>query len=474
MIFLSYLFLFLTAILICTAYYLTFIMGSANFYQFIYMVMHSVSAGGTLPTVMKTVIPCIWLLLFLLVLFFILNKFIFLKQKRKLLFPILLLVLSFLLVLRIVKFDKYLINSVSKTNIYDEYYVNTNDVKITFPEEKRNIIIIYLESMESSLFSKENGGAFNKSRIPELEEIALNNTNFSPTDKLGGAYTLDSTGCTIFSLVTSNSATPTYNRLFYSYGEKNPYMRSVKSLGNVLKENGYNLELMQGSSVKFSATDYFLKENGDFILFDDNTARERGLVPKDYSAWWGIEDNKLLEFSKDELLNLSKKDEPFAFILFTTDTHFPNGYLDETCDEPFNDHLSNSYACSSKMVSRYLDWLKEQEFYDNTTIFLMGDHQIMQDSYYKNNKHFERMNYNAIINSVASGNTKNRKYSQFDMYPTILASMGATIEGNRIGFGVNLFSDEKTMIELLGREKFDNELFKNSEYYKKNILNEVK
>ena len=60
------------------------------------------------------------------------------------------------------------------------------------------------------------------------------------------------------------------------------------------------------------------------------------------------------------------------------------------------------------------------------------------------------------------------------MYPTILASMGATIEGNRIGFGVNLFSDEKTMIELLGRKKFDNELFKNSEYYKKNILNEVK
>ena len=115
---------------------------------------------------------------------------------------------------------------------------------------------------------------------------------------------------------------------------------------------------------------------------------------------------------------------------------------------------------------------KEQDFYDNTTIFIMGDHTVRQDSYYNkyNVNNYERINYNAIINSVASGNTKNRKFSQFDMYPTILASIGAKIEGERIGFGVNLFSGEKTMIELLGSEKFDNEMFKNSKYYENNIL----
>ena len=100
------------------------------------------------------------------------------------------------------------------------------------------------------------------------------------------------------------------------------------------------------------------------------------MVPKDYSEWWGIEDKKLLEYSKDELTKLSQKDEPFAFVLFTTDTHFPSGYLDETCDEPFDDHLSNSYACSSKMVGKYIEWIKEQDFFENTTIFIMGDHQI--------------------------------------------------------------------------------------------------
>ena len=36
------------------------------------------------------------------------------------------------------------------------------------------------------------------------------------------------------------------------------------------------------------------------------------------------------------------------------------------------------------------------------------------------------------------------------MYPTILASMGATIEGDRLGLGTNLFSSQETLIEQLG------------------------
>ena len=58
----------------------------------------------------------------------------------------------------------------------------------------------------------------------------------------------------------------------------------------------------------------------------------------------------------------------------------------------------------------------------------------------------------------------------FDMYPTILSSIGYEIEGNKLGFGVNLFSDEKTLIEIMGRDKFDKELLKSSDYYDKNIF----
>ena len=470
MVVLSYIFIFLSAIAFSGSYFINYVMGKNNFYENIYMIMHSVKSSGTLSTFWYSVKPCLWFFFLLLIVFILLNRYMFRNKKGKVFFSSILLCVSLLMVLKFMEFDKYVINSFSSTDIYEKYYVDTNSVNISFPEKKRNVIIIYLESMESSLFSKENGGAFEKSRIPELENIALNNINFSNTEKLGGAYTLENSSCTIFSLVTSTSATPVYTRLFKTYGKNNPYMKKVRSLGNVLRENGYNLGLIQGSSIKFSAADYYLKDNGDFAVFDDDTARERGYVDKNYSVWWGIEDKKVFEYSKEEIKNLSKKKEPFAYILFTTDTHFPDGYLDETCDTPFDDHFANSYACSSKMVNNYIEWIKSQDFYDNTTIFIMGDHQVKQDSIYWEHKDYERVNYNAIINSVVKGNNKNRKFSQFDMYPTILASIGAKIEGERIGFGVNLFSGEKTMIEMLGKEQFDNEMFKNSVYYNEKIL----
>ena len=116
---------------------------------------------------------------------------------------------------------------------------------------------------------------------------------------------------------------------------------------------------------------------------------------------------------------------PKAFLILK------DGYQDSTCEKKYDIPLANSYACSSKMVNEYINWLKKQDFYSNTTIVLIGDHQVMQDSFYNDNKEYNRVIYNAFINSVNKGNNKNREFSQYDMYPTILASIGATIEGNK-------------------------------------------
>lgn len=37
-----------------------------------------------------------------------------------------------------------------------------------------------------------------------------------------------------------------------------------------------------------------------------------------------------------------------------------------------------------------------------------------------------------------------------DLFPTMLASLGVQIEGNRLGLGTNLFSDKKTLMKELG------------------------
>ena len=56
------------------------------------------------------------------------------------------------------------------------------------------------------------------------------------------------------------------------------------------------------------------------------------------------------------------------------------------------------------------------------------------------------------------------------MYPTILAALGAKIQGDRLGLGVSLFSDQKTVAEELGLKQLDRELRKQSRYFKERIM----
>ena len=95
----------------------------------------------------------------------------------------------------------------------------------------------------------------------------------------------------------------------------------------------------------------------------------------------------------------------------------------------------------------------------------------MQNSYYKDYKNYDRTIYNAFINSkIKTSNNKNRQFNNFDLYPTILSSIGFSIEGDKLGLGTNLFSTKKTLTEEIGKEKLEKELLKKSKYYEKSIL----
>ena len=73
----------------------------------------------------------------------------------------------------------YMQSQLMQSDLIEEEYVNPNDVEITFPEEKRNLIFIYVESLESSMQDKANGGIFDVNYIPELTRLAKENTSFS-------------------------------------------------------------------------------------------------------------------------------------------------------------------------------------------------------------------------------------------------------------------------------------------------------
>ena len=95
----------------------------------------------------------------------------------------------------------YLINSNRTGALYQDEYKDPNGVTITFPEEKRNLIYIMLESMETSYLSEDLGGALPYNLIPELTQLAQDNINFSHNTSVGGFREVTGTSWTVGAMV---------------------------------------------------------------------------------------------------------------------------------------------------------------------------------------------------------------------------------------------------------------------------------
>lgn len=368
---------------------------------------------------------------------------------------------------------EYIKNQLSKSTLIENEYVDTEKVKIDFKNEKRNLIYIYLESMESSYTSVSNGGSQKNDLIEKLVELSKENINFSNIDKLGGFLSVPGTTWTVGALVSTTSGLPLKLSIEgNSYGNYNTFLPGAYTLGDILNENGYNQEIMFGSDASYAGREHYFKEHGNYKIYDVNTAIEEGKMSEEDKVWWGFEDKDLFEWAKEEITNLAKEDKPFNFTMLTADTHFEDGYLSEYCNAKYDDQYSSVISCSSDLVYEFVKWIQNQDFYDNTTIVITGDHLTMDIDFFEDlDSSYERTVYNLFINSaVNTENTKNRLFTSMDIFPTTLASIGATIDGNKLGIGVNLFSDEKTLAEKYGIEKFREELSKTSIFYNKKFI----
>lgn len=378
------------------------------------------------------------------------------------------LILSILVVCLQLKIPQFIKNQLLSSNIYEEYYVSYNKDNVIFPEKKQNLITIYIESFENSNFTTNNGGTQKTSYAPKLESLALENINFSNTEKLGGFKTIYGTNWTVAGLVAQTSGTPIS---IITTNDKDKFLEGVTSLGEILEENGYKNYIALGSDSDYGDRTKYFKQHGNYTIYDYKYAIKNYEIPQDYYEWWGYEDRKLYEFSRKKLTQIAALEEPFNFTILTADTHFYSGYTADTCTIMFDDPYANSYYCTDIMLHVFLEWLREQDFYENTTIILVGDHLTMRDDFYKIENNYQRTVFNMFINSKAEAiNAKNRDFTAMDMLPTTLASLGATIKDDRLALGTNLFSNKKTLSEEIGYKKLNNELQKRSNYYKENII----
>ncbi len=371
----------------------------------------------------------------------------------------------------------YIKSNMSDNTYLEENFVDPRDVSISFPENKKNLVFIYLESMESTYASVDAGGGMPVNYIPNLTELADSNLCFSNNENEYGGYNwYGLSGWTMAAILSSTSGAPYLIPVIEDDGgEYKDLLPNLYTLGDILKANGYRNYFMCGSDVEFGARGAYYRSHGDYTIYDYYSAIDDGIIPSDYYEFWGMEDKYLYQYAKDKLSEISGKDEPFNFTMLTVDTHHMDGYVCSLCENEYDNQYGNVISCADRQINDFMSWMSDQEWYDDTAVIIVGDHCSMNNNFWDQMATgYERSIYNCFINpyndKVPLGTT-GREVTSMDLFPTTLGALGVSIEGNRLGLGTNLFSDTPTLQERDGRDFFDSQSMSYSAYfYRKYVM----
>ena len=254
----------------------------------------------------------------------IIQKLLDFKSKYifKLAVSITILVMSCSYVTHKTDLMNYINDQLSDSEFIENEYVDPQKVSLEFPEKKRNLIYIYLESMESTFYSKDLGGAEDKNWIKEFSDLAEKNVAFSTGDRLQGSYTLPGTTWTVGGMVAQTMGLPLKIAVNANgYGQYDSFLPGAYSLGQILEKEGYNQLIMFGSDAVFGGRKNLFEQHGAYKIWDYNSAIKEKRMTEDQKVWWGFSDKDLVKYAKEKILELSKEDEPFNFTMLTVDTH---------------------------------------------------------------------------------------------------------------------------------------------------------
>lgn len=364
-----------------------------------------------------------------------------------------------------------------------EHYVAPDDsTLVTAPEKKRNLLVIELESMETTMFTKEQGGVWDHEVIPELYQLLFSEDAvfFASDDNTRGTQDAYGSTWTTASLIANTAGIPFKVPVGMNNSYKSEeFLKGAYSLGDVLRQHGYRNVLLSGCRTSFGGVQEYFSYHGNYEIIDplspswSLTAGGTGElnVPASQTNEWGYSDEATFRLAQEFLSTEGDSDQPWHLFISTIDTHF-TGYTYpadgsyQGSETKFSRQLDNVYATTSRVVGEFVQWLREQPFYEDTTVVIIGDHVNMLSSFCDEKDVAERGRYNLFLNAaVTTENTKNRSFTALDFYPSMLAAAGFALRNDRLALGTDLFSSQPTLAETIGLDKLNDELAYKSEFY---------
>ncbi|MBO0596830.1 LTA synthase family protein [Nesterenkonia sp. E16_7] len=330
-----------------------------------------------------------------------------------------------------------------------DHYVSP---RIVGDDEKRNLVLIYLESGEAALEDEE---LFEKDAFAPLKEVTQAAQGWQSVENLqqyaGGGWTmsgLTATQCGIpLAGVTAAASSGTLGQLREGEGT---YLDGTTCLGDLLEDHGYTNVFLGGASSSFAEKNTFLGSHGYSRVLGLDDWRAAGEPEGSFRSDWGLSDERLMKHARDEVDALHAESlrtgEPFNLSVLTLDTHEPVHVFDY-CEVDTEEEATSVFACSMAQVAGFVEHLEQQGYLEDTAVVVMGDHLKpvnAGDSLQRQlEDHRDRAIFNRIwIPGADQDTTLRAGVDQLSMYPTLLEAAGLTPADREAGLGVSAFSTE--------------------------------
>ncbi len=336
----------------------------------------------------------------------------------------------------------YLRAANSKYDIGDYYMEPT----VTSDDDKRNLVVIYLESGEATL---ANDQLFEKDAFAPLKEATKASDGWQSVDNFqqynGGGWTMSGLVATQCGVPLKGVGSAAGNDLG---GGLDTYLGGLTCMGDVLEEYGYTNVFLGGANAAFAAKGTFLSSHGYSEQKDLSDWRAAGEPERNFRSDWGLSDERLMAYAKDEVDGLHAEAErtgqPFNLTVLTLDTHEP-AYIFDYCDVDTEEEVTSVFACSMTQVAGFVEHMKEKGYLDDTAVVIMGDHlkhMGANDAFHEQlDNHPNRTIFNRIW--IPGGNTDGAlrpRIDQLNLYPTLLEAAGLTLKDQEAALGVSAFA----------------------------------
>ncbi len=310
------------------------------------------------------------------------------------------------------------------------------------PADKKNVVIIILES-----FSREFFGVFNptlengnyKGYTPFLDSLAHHSLIF-PNSFANGRKSIDAMPSVLAGIPA----------LVLPYVVSEYSSNKINSMASVLGQEGYQSAFFHGAPNGSMGFDAFAKIAGFQQYFGKNEYNNDA----DFDGIWGIWDHAFLQFFATQM---NKMQQPFVTSLFTVSSHhpfkvpaqfegkFPKGPLP----------VEQCIGYSDNALRMFFNSAKQMPWFNNTLFVITADHSSVPDhEEYKNNVDAFAI---PIIFYTPDGTiapeVNNRLAQQIDIMPSVFSYL--KVKQPFIAFGNNLFDAESKQFIL----NFSNEVY---------------